>query len=71
MQKLIPLSMVADNLGIKPETLRRKVRTGRISAYKIGKSWHFSESSIDSFLRSCLSSTQQAQTQSRASSPQA
>ena len=29
MQKLIPLSTVADNLGINPETLRRKVRAGR------------------------------------------
>ena len=64
MQKLIPLSAVADNLGIKPETLRRKVRTGLISAYKIGKSWHFTESSIDAFLNSCLSSTPQEQRQS-------
>ena len=61
MQKLIPLSKVADNLGIKPETLRRKVRTGQISAYKIGKSWHFTENSIDLFLNSCLSSTAQQQ----------
>jgi len=57
MQKLIPLSTVAVNLGIKPETLRRKVRAGQISAYKIGKAWHFSENAIDSFLRECLSST--------------
>jgi excisionase family DNA binding protein len=55
MQKLIPLTTVAQNLGIKPETLRRKVRSGRISAYKIGKAWHFSETSIDIFLQSCLS----------------
>lgn len=55
MQKLIPLATVAGNLGIKPETLRRKVRSGQISAYKLGKSWHFSESSIDVFLSSCLS----------------
>lgn len=68
MQKLIPLSTVADNLGINPETLRRKVRAGRISAYKIGKSWHFSEGEIDSFLNSCLSSTRQKMPQSQTSS---
>jgi excisionase family DNA binding protein len=58
MQKLIPLSTVALNLGIKPETLRRKVRTGQISAYKLGKSWRFSENSIELFLKDCLSSTE-------------
>ncbi len=57
MKKLLPLSSVAENLGIKPETLRRKVRTGRIEAYKIGKAWHFAEEDVDRFLQTCKASS--------------
>ena len=55
MQELMTVIEVSNLLKIRPEILRRKVRSRKIRAYKIGKEWRFSPDEVKKFLDSCLS----------------
>lgn len=54
MEELLTVEELAEILKIKPEIVRRKVRSGHIKAYKIGKSWRFSREAVKNFLDKCL-----------------
>jgi len=43
-------------LGIHPKTLQRLARSGKVPSVRIGKSWGFRASALDSWLRSQLAS---------------
>jgi excisionase family DNA binding protein len=43
-------------LGIHPKTLQRLARSGRIPSIRIGKSWAFRASALDSWLNTNLTS---------------
>lgn len=54
MNEMMKVEDVARFLRVKPEIVRRKVRSGHIKAYKIGKEWRFTEEDIKNFLNNCL-----------------
>jgi excisionase family DNA binding protein len=55
MEQLFTIDEIARFLRLKPEIVRRKVRSGNIRAYKIGKSWRISDGEIKNFMSKCLS----------------
>lgn len=55
MEKLLTVKEVAEALQINPEIVRRKVRSGEMRAYKVGKGWRFAKEDIKKFLEKCLS----------------
>jgi excisionase family DNA binding protein len=56
MQELMTVDEVAEFLKIKPEIVRRKIRSNTLKAYKIGKAYRISKEQLDSFLKNSLSS---------------
>lgn len=54
MEELMTVRDLARHLKIRPEIVRRKVRTKQIKAYKIGKEWRFSKNDVLNFLNNCL-----------------
>ena len=54
MEELLTVIELARYLKIRPEIVRRKVRTKQIRAYKIGKEWRFSKNDVINFLNNCL-----------------
>ena len=55
MKELFTVEDVSKILKVNPEIVRRKVRTGQIKAYKVGKSWRFSADCLKNYLDKCLS----------------
>lgn len=50
MPKLMRTEEAASYLRIHPETLRKKVRTGEIPAFKVGREWRFAKSQLEDCL---------------------
>gem|GEM_PF-2214148 len=46
LDRLWTVEEVAEYLRLKPATIRRMAREGKIPAIKVGKSWRFSENQI-------------------------
>jgi excisionase family DNA binding protein len=54
MESMMTVEEVASTLKIKSEVVRRKIRTGTLKAYKIGKAWRITEKDLKIFLEKCL-----------------
>lgn len=51
INNLLSPQEVADQIGCSKETILRRIRTGRLSAYKLGsRTYKISQSQIDEFL---------------------
>ena len=50
--KSLDLVQAAELLGVHPNTLRERARTGVISGVKIGRAWRFLEDDLVLFMRS-------------------
>lgn len=55
-EPLLDTREAAALLGIHPKTLQRLARSGKVPSVRIGKSWAFRASGLDSWLRSKLAS---------------
>lgn len=47
--KRLNVEQAAEYLGIKPDTLRRKINTGQIPAKRVGNRWFFNLSDLAKF----------------------
>jgi excisionase family DNA binding protein len=50
MPELMRTEEAAEYLRIHPETLRKKVRAGRIGAFKVGREWRFAKAQLNDWL---------------------
>ena len=55
-ERLLDSDEAAALLKIRPKTLQRMAREGRIAAVQIGKLWRFRASALDDFLRQKMAS---------------
>jgi excisionase family DNA binding protein len=52
INNLLSPQEVADQIGCSKETILRRIRTGKLSAYKLGsRTYKISQSQIDEFLK--------------------
>ena len=49
--ELLPVEEVSRQIGLRPVTIYRWCRQGRLSCLKLGKSWRIRRSALDAFLR--------------------
>ena len=54
MDTLLTVDDIVRYLRIKPEIVRRKIRSRQIKAYKIGKVWRIDPNDLKQFLANCL-----------------
>jgi excisionase family DNA binding protein len=62
MENLFSISTAAARLDCHPETLRRIIRRGELTAAKVGRDWRVRESDLTAFLqaRTVPAKTQEA-----------
>jgi excisionase family DNA binding protein len=51
MTDYLTIAEVADEIREKPDTVRRRCKTGQIKAIKLGKSWRIPREELDRFMR--------------------
>jgi excisionase family DNA binding protein len=51
MENLFSINTAAARLDCHPETLRRIIRRGELTAVKVGKHWRVRETDLDAFLQ--------------------
>lgn len=52
MATLMTIDAVMARLGVRRKAVMRLLRTGQLTAYKVGRSWRFEPKDIDAYLRS-------------------
>jgi excisionase family DNA binding protein len=50
-EPLLDSQEVAHLMGVHPETVKRRARTGEIPGIKLGKLWRFRASALDSYVQ--------------------
>jgi excisionase family DNA binding protein len=50
MENLLSINTAAAQLDCHPETLRRIIRRGELTAVKVGRDWRVRETDLDNFL---------------------
>ncbi|PKM47876.1 MAG: DNA-binding protein [Firmicutes bacterium HGW-Firmicutes-8] len=53
MEQLFNIEEVAEILGVKAETVRTWLRSGKIKGTKLGKLWRVKESELQKFIKKC------------------
>lgn len=55
--KLYTIDEVADFLRVSTRTVRRYIKEGKISGFKVGRGWRFSDTEISRFINEQQDST--------------
>lgn len=50
MGRLLTCAQIAQKYGVSDETVRRWIRTGRLTAFQIGRMWRVYESDLAAFV---------------------
>ena len=53
-EPLLDSQEVAHLMGVHPETVKRRARTGEIPGIKLGKLWRFRASVLDSYVKETM-----------------
>jgi excisionase family DNA binding protein len=53
-EPLLDSQEVAKLMGVHPETVKRRARTGEIPGIKFGKLWRFRASALDSYVEETM-----------------
>ena len=53
-EPLLDSQEVAKLMGVHPETVKRRARTGEIPGIKLGKLWRFRASALDSYVEETM-----------------
>jgi len=52
MGKMFSVEQIANKFQVHKRTVRRWIKTGQLSAYKVGRQWRVPEKAIEDFIKS-------------------
>lgn len=53
MNNFLTVAEVAEYLKVNQKTIRTKIKSGEITAYKIGDGWRITQDDLNSYIESC------------------
>ncbi|WP_260706539.1 helix-turn-helix domain-containing protein [Edaphobacter flagellatus] len=53
-EPLLDSQQAADLMGVHPETVKRRARSGEIPGMKLGKVWRFRASGLETYIRNLM-----------------